>query len=126
VLGIVFVAMALKANTILSDPSDLLLMFIPLLIFYGITFILGTIVGKLFFGREDAIALVYGTAPKNLSIALAIAMIAFGQQGAEIALIIALAYVIQIQTSAWCNKIVNRCFGEPEQPESASLALEHA
>jgi ACR3 family arsenite transporter len=126
VLGIVFVAMALKANTILSNPSGLLLMFVPLLIFYGITFILGTVVGKLFFGREDAIALVYGTAPKNLSIALAIAMIAFGQQGAEIALIIALAYVIQIQTSAWCNKIVNRCFGEPEQFESPSLTLEHA
>lgn len=126
VLGIVFVAMALKAKTILSNPSDLLLMFVPLLIFYGITFVLGTAVGKLFFGREDAIALVYGTAPKNLSIALAIAMIAFGQQGAEIALIIALAYVIQIQTSAWCNKFVNRCFGEPEQSESLALAPERA
>jgi ACR3 family arsenite efflux pump ArsB len=126
VLGIVFVAMALKADTILSNPSDLLLMFVPLLIFYGITFALGTITGKLFFGREDAIALVYGTAPKNLSIALAIAMIAFGPQGAEIALIIALAYVIQIQTSAWCNKIVNRCFGEPQQSESPVLAPERA
>jgi predicted Na+-dependent transporter len=126
VLGIVFVAMALKANTILSNPSELLLMFVPLLIFYGITFVLGTVVGKLFFSREDAIALVYGTAPKNLSIALAIAMIAFGQQGAEIALIIALAYVIQIQTSAWCNKFVNRCFGEPEQAESLILVPKRA
>jgi predicted Na+-dependent transporter len=126
VLGIVFVAMALKANTILSNPSQLLLMFVPLLIFYGITFVLGTVTGKLFFRREDAIALVYGTAPKNLSIALAIAMIAFGQQGAEIALIIALAYVIQIQTSAWCNKLINRCFGEPVQAESPALATERA
>jgi ACR3 family arsenite efflux pump ArsB len=126
VLGIVFVAMSLKADTILSNPSGLLLMFVPLLIFYGITFLLGTIVGKLFFNRADAIALVYGTAPKNLSIALAIAMIAFGQQGAEIALIIALAYVIQIQTSAWCNKLVNRCFGEPAPSESPILAPERA
>jgi ACR3 family arsenite efflux pump ArsB len=124
VLGIVFVAMALKANTILSNPSELLLMFVPLLIFYGITFALGTVAGKLFFGREDAIALVYGTAPKNLSIALAIALVAFGEQGAEIALIIALAYVIQIQTSAWCNKLVNRCFGEPVQSESPILVPE--
>jgi ACR3 family arsenite efflux pump ArsB len=126
VLGIVFVAMALKANTILSNPSELLLMFVPLLIFYGITFVLGTVVGKLFFGREDAIALIYGTAPKNLSIALAIAMTAFGQQGAEIALIIALAYVIQIQTSAWCNKFVDRCFGASEQSESRILEPERA
>jgi predicted Na+-dependent transporter len=126
VLGIVFVAMALKADTILSNPAALLLMFIPLLLFYGITFLLGTMAGKLLFGREDAIALVYGTAPKNLSIALAIAMIAFGQQGAEIASIIALAYVIQIQTSAWCNKFVNRCFGEHQPAESLSLTFEEA
>jgi ACR3 family arsenite transporter len=53
-------------------------------------------------------------------------MIAFGQQGVEIALIIALAYVIQIQTSAWCNKLVNRCFGEPAQSESPILAAERA
>ena len=99
---------------------------VPLLIFYGITFVLGTVTGKLFFGREDAIALVYGTAPKNLSIALAIAMIAFGQQGAEIALVVALAYVIQIQTSAWCNKFVNRCFGRPEEAEVPVLSLERA
>jgi predicted Na+-dependent transporter len=125
-LGIVFVAMALKANTILSNPSELLLMFVPLIIFYGITFVLGTVVGRLFFGRADAIALIYGTAPKNLSIALAIAMTAFGQQGAEIALIIALAYVIQIQTSAWCNKFVDQCFGASEQPESPILEPERA
>ena len=125
-LGIVFVAMALKANTILSNPSELLLMFVPLLIFYGITFVLGTVVGRQFFGRADAIALIYGTAPKNLSIALAIAMTAFGQQGAEIALIIALAYVIQIQTSAWCNKFVDRCFGASERPELPILEPERA
>ena len=70
--------------------------------------------------------MVYGTAPKNLSISLAIAMIAFGQQGAEIALIIALAYVIQIQTSAWCNKLVNRCFGASQPSESPVLAPERA
>jgi ACR3 family arsenite efflux pump ArsB len=126
VLGIVFVAMSLKANTILSKPLDLLLMFVPLILFYGITFVLGTVVGRQFFPRDDAVALIYGTAPKNLSIALAIAMNAFGQQGAEIALVIALAYVIQIQTSAWCNRFVDRCFGEREPSESPALAGEGA
>jgi ACR3 family arsenite efflux pump ArsB len=126
VLGIVFVAMALKANTILSKPGELLLMFVPLILFYGITFALGAVVGELFFNREDAIALIYGTAPKNLSIALAIAMIAFGPQGSEIALIIALAYVIQIQTSAWCNKFVDRCFGPRHKVEAPVLASEQA
>jgi ACR3 family arsenite efflux pump ArsB len=110
-LGMVFVAMALKAETILSNLSGLLLMFVPLILFYAVAFALGTTVGRLLFNRGDGIALVYGAAPKNLSIALAIAMNAFGQQGSEIALIIALAYVVQIQTSAWCNRIVDRCFG---------------
>ena len=110
-LGIVFSAMALKAETILSDPLDLLLLFIPLVLFYAFTFVTGTFVGRTFFGRDDAIALIYGVAPKNLSIALAISMNAFGQAGADIALIIALAYVIQLQTSAWCNKFVDKCFG---------------
>ena len=125
-LSIVFTAMSLKAKTILSDPVGLLLLFVPLILFYAFSFVLGTFVGRRFYGRNDAIALIYGVAPKNLSIALAIAMNAFGVQGAEIALVIALAYVIQIQTSAWCNKFVNRCFGEHVEPEPATLVGERA
>lgn len=121
-LGMVFLAMALKADTILSNPLGLLLMFVPLILFYGLTFSLGTLVGQRFFPRGDAIALIYGTAPKNLSIALAIAMNAFGQQGAEIAL----AYVIQIQTSAWCNRFVDHCFGVREETEPTVLVTERA
>ena len=113
-MGIVFSAMALKANTILSNLSGLLLMFVPLILLYGLMFLMATVSGRLLFNREDSIALIYGTGPKNLSIALAIALTAFGQQGAEIALIIALAYIIQLQTSAWCNRLVDRCFGAPE------------
>ena len=116
-LGIVFSAMALKADTILANPLDLLLLFIPLVLFYAFTFVTGTFVGRTFFGRDDAIALIYGVAPKNLSIALAISMNAFGQAGADIALIIALAYVIQLQTSAWCNKFVDKCFGSRQVAE---------
>jgi ACR3 family arsenite transporter len=125
-LGIVFAAMALKADTILSNPIDLLLMFIPLILFYAFTFTMGTLVGRSFLGRDDAVALIYGVAPKNLSIALAISMNAFGQEGADIALIIALAYVIQLQTSAWCNKFVDRCFGIRQEAESLVLAGKEA
>ena len=125
-LGIVFSAMALKANTILSRPIDLLLLFIPLILFYAFTFVLGTFVGRSFLGRDDGSALIYGVGPKNLSIALAISMNAFGQEGADIALIVALAYVIQLQTSAWCNKFVDRCFDSRQEVESPSLASEQA
>ncbi len=125
-LGIVFSAMALKAETILSNPADLLLLFIPLIVFYAFTFVVGTFVGRSLFGRDDAIALIYGVAPKNLSIALAISMNAFGQEGADIALIIALAYVIQLQTSAWCNRFVDRCFGSRQQVELPAPVAEEA
>lgn len=121
-LGIVFSAMALKAGTILSNPIILLFLFVPLILFYAFTFALGTFVGRSFFDRDDGIALIYGVGPKNLSIALAISMNAFGQEGADIAL----AYVIQLQTSAWCNKFVDRCFGSRQQAESPALVGEEA
>ena len=118
VLGIVFVAMALKAESIMANPLTVLSFFIPLIIIYGFNFLLSTLVGKLWFNREDAIALVYGTVMRNLSIALAIAITVFGEDGAEIALIIAMAYIIQVQAAAWYVKLTDRIFGAPTpQPE---------
>jgi arsenite transporter len=75
---------------------------------------LSTVVGKIWFSREDAIALVYGTVMRNLSIALAIAMTVFGAKaGAEIALIISMSYIIQVQAAAWYVKLSDRWFGKP-------------
>lgn len=112
VLGIVFVAMALKAKDIVNNPLELLSFLIPLAILYVGNFVLSTLVGKFMFDRGDAIALVYGTVMRNLSIALAIAMTAFGkEQGSEIALIIAMAYIIQVQAAAWYVRFTDRIFG---------------
>lgn len=107
VLFIVFVAMALKANTIVAQPAMLISLFIPLVILYGANFILSTIVARYFFSREDGIALIYGSVMRNLSIALAIAMIVFEKKGSDIALIIALAYIIQVQSAAWYVKLTS-------------------
>ena len=112
VLGIVFVAMALKAKDIIANPLVLLSFLIPLAILYVGNFLFSTLIGKFFFNRGDAIALVYGTVMRNLSIALAIAMTAFGkEQGSEIALIIAMAYIIQVQAAAWYVRFSDRIFG---------------
>jgi ACR3 family arsenite efflux pump ArsB len=113
VLGIVFVAMALKAQSIVNHPLTVLSFFVPLIIIYVANFALSTIIGKAFFNRDDAIALVYGTVMRNLSIALAIAITVFGEQGAEIALIIAMGYIIQVQSAAWYVKFTDKIFGEP-------------
>ncbi len=75
---------------------------------------LGTVIGKYYFKRGDAIALVYGTVMRNLSIALAIAINAFGPEGADAALVIAVSYIIQVQSAAWYVKLTDNLFGIPE------------
>jgi len=111
VLGVVFVAMALKAEAVVANPGVLISIFIPLLILYGVNFILATIIGLKFFSRGDGIALVYGTVMRNLSIALAIAVNAFGEAGTSAALVIALGYIIQTQSAAWYVRLTDRVFG---------------
>jgi ACR3 family arsenite transporter len=111
VILIAFVAMSLKAKNIIANPADIVSILVPLTVFYLVSYIFLSLVGRLFFRREDAIAMVFGVVMRDLSIALAIAMTAFGKQGLTIALLIALAYVIQIQSAAWYVHFVDRIFG---------------
>lgn len=113
VLGIVFVSMALKAPDIGRDPAALLTLLWPLVVIYALNFGISTVVGRMLFARGDAIALVYGTVMRNLSIALAIAIGVFRAQGAEAALLIAMAYVVQVQAAAWYVRFTDRFFGAP-------------
>jgi len=114
VILIAFLAMSLKARHIIANPGDIITIMVPLVIFYLLSYILLTITGRLLFKREDAIAMVFGVVMRDLSIALAIAMTAFGREGMTIALLISLAYVIQIQSAAWYVKFINFMFGAPE------------
>ncbi len=112
VVMIAFLAMSLKAKNIIANPGDIISILIPLVVFYIISYVLLTIVGRLFFTREDAISMVFGVVMRDLSIALAIAMTAFGKEGMTIALLISLAYIIQIQSAAWYVKFVDVIFGK--------------
>ncbi len=120
VLGIVFIALALKAKTIAGSPGMLLQILIPLAIIYAVNFALSTVTGKLLLPRGDAIALVYGSVMRNLSIALAIAINAFGAKGSDAALVVAVAYIIQVQSAAWYVKFTNTLFGPPPEPPAES------
>ena len=95
----------------MNQPAVLLAYLLPLVVMYVVNFALSTVLGKMAFARGDAIALVYGTVMRNLSIALAIAMGVFGAKGAEVALLIALAYVVQVQAAAWYVKLTPKIFG---------------
>ena len=124
VVGIVFIAMALKARAIAAAPSMLAYILIPLVIIYGFNFAFSSFIGKRFLPRGDAIALVYGSVMRNLSIALAIAINAFGKQGASAALVVAVAYIIQVQSAAWYVKLTDKIFGpaplDDEQPSKTA------
>lgn len=56
----------------------------------------------------------YGTVMRNLSICLAIAMMTFGKSHPEVALVIVLSFIIQVQAAAWYVRLSNRIFGPPE------------
>jgi nucleotide-binding universal stress UspA family protein len=114
VVLIAFVAMSLKARHIIANPGDIFIILLPLAVFYLVSYALLTVAGRLLFQREDAIAMVFGVVMRDLSIALAIAMTAFGKEGLTIALLISLAYIIQIQSAAWYVKFINVMFGPPK------------
>ncbi len=116
VLAIVFLAIALKARMIVSSPALVLRIMVPLAVFYALNYLIATVIGRRFLTRGDAIAVVYGTAMRNLSIALGIAMASFG---AEAALVLSAAYVVQVQSAAWYVKKTDRVFGPAPSPDHA-------
>lgn len=109
VVLIIFVAISLKATLLINNPSIVLQMILPLILFYAITLFVPLIIGKKFFSKEDAIALSNGTLVRNLSVALSIVLGAF--EGAGIAaLLIAIAYVIQVQLAAWNARLAQKIY----------------
>ncbi|NLK00026.1 MAG: arsenic resistance protein [Clostridia bacterium] len=103
-LLVIFASMGMRAPMILGDPSLLLSAMGILLVFYLANFALSTIVARLQFQRGDALALVFGTVLRNLSIALGIAVTAFDAQAA---LIVTLAFIIQVQGATWYGKLAD-------------------
>ncbi len=117
VLAIVFLAIGLKARMIINEPQLLARIAVPLVIFYVIAFALATIAGRFALSRDDAVAAVYGSVMRNLSIALGIAIASFGP---EAALVLAAAYIVQVQGAAWYTHFADKflCRGADCAPES--------
>jgi len=113
VLGIVFVAMALKASMIIERPGLLVRIAVPIVLFYAVNYLVAIVLGRRFLSRGDAIAVVYATVMRNLSIALGIAMTSFG---AEAALVLAVAFVVQVQSAAGSVHLTDRFFGPAPVP----------
>lgn len=81
-LLLVFIATGLKAHAIIKHPGIIYLPAIAAFIYYAFTFFLmGLLTFKILkIEYPKAIPLIFGTATKNLSIAMALAVTAFGPQ----------------------------------------------
>lgn len=104
-LFIIFTSISMKAKVILNKPEQLISTILLLILFYIINFGLSTLVVKKFYNQSDGYALVYGTVMRNLSIALGLAIASFGP---DTALIITLAFILQVQSAAWYGKLSSK------------------
>lgn len=99
---IIFTSISMKAQAIASKPELLVYSVLLLILFYAFNFTISTLVARRFFSRENGYALIYGTVMRNLSIALGLAIASFGP---DTALIITLAFILQVQSAAWYGKL---------------------
>lgn len=110
-LYVVFVSISTQATMIISNLQLILLAVVVLIVFYGLNYLLSTVVAIKFFNRGDGIALVNGTVLRNLSIAIGLAATSFG---AEAALIVTIAFVVQQQSIAYYGKFSNKLWFKTE------------
>lgn len=111
VVLIIFVAVSLRAKVLVNNPEILLEIVVPILLFYLLVGGSSIFVGRMFFERRDAIALVNGTLIRNLSLSLAIVLSAFPKASIA-AVLIALSYVLQVQIAAWNVRLTKFVFPE--------------
>ena len=113
VVLIIFVAISLKAKVIVNNPGIIIDILIPLLIMYFLFVVVSITTARLFFNREDGIALVNGTLIRALSLSLAITLSTFPEAQLA-ALLIAIAYTLQVQIAAWNVKLTDKLFKKDE------------
>lgn len=89
---IIFVSISVNSSRIISRPELLLFMLIVLLFFYAIIYLASVQIGKHYLNTKDSIALIFGSALRNLAIGIGLAATAFGP---DAVLLVTLAFVIQ-------------------------------
>lgn len=104
-LYVIFMATATRAKFLLANPEAILKGALALVLFYLINFALSTLIARRLLNRADSYTLVYSTVLRNLSIALGLALAAYGPQAA---FLVTLAFMLQVQAAAWYGKVAER------------------
>ncbi|MCE5219769.1 MAG: bile acid:sodium symporter [Clostridium sp.] len=99
---IVFSSISMNASRIASHLDVFAVALLVQVSFFFINYIISAFVGGVLFKPQDAIAFVFGTALRNLAIAMGLAATAFGPNAA---LMVSLAFIIQPQAAAWFVKL---------------------
>ena len=94
VMLIVFIAMAMRSESILADPVASAVTIVPIVGFYILVLAVGTRLGRVLRDPASGVALVYATSMRNLSIAIAV-VVAAPTIPETAVLPIALAYIVQ-------------------------------
>jgi ACR3 family arsenite efflux pump ArsB len=122
VMLIVFIAMTMRSRHILADPVASAGTVVPLVVFYAVVLAVGAGLGRALLNTERAVALVYATSMRNLSIAVAIVVAAETLPPGAV-LPIALAYLIQPPLGAVYMHYRRDVVGEGLSPREAIARL---
>ena len=121
-LWVVFVSASSRAETIMANLELLAVAVAAIVLFYLVLLASSTVVARAAFDRAKGIALVNGTALRNLSIAIGIAATQFE---VEATVLVTLAFIIQQQGIAYyVNLAGKRWFREPDDDPAASDAAQ--
>ncbi len=101
VVTLIALVTGMRAPMLAADPWLLLRIALPLIVGYGVMVLSLHWLGSRLFVYADRIAMINGTMIRNLSLSLAIALSVFDTMGAEIALVVAVAYMVQVQAAGW-------------------------
>jgi predicted Na+-dependent transporter len=102
---IIFTSISINAQLIIDSLDIFIVAFMVQIMFYAINYLISASVGRVFFNQPDAYALVFGTALRNLSTAIGLAVSSFG---ANAALMVSLAFLIQGQAAAMFITLNNK------------------
>ncbi|BBF43546.1 arsenical-resistance protein ACR3 [Lachnospiraceae bacterium KM106-2] len=104
----VVIMFASEGKKLLDNPMLLIEMFIPLMLFFAITFFIGQMVGRfLKFKRKDIVALNFTTLARNSPLSLAIAVATFPNQPL-ISLALVIGLLIELPVLSFISGILLR------------------
>ncbi len=102
---IVFASISMNADRIASHLNIFVIALLVQVAFYVINYGMAVVAGRVLFKEPDALALVFATVLRNLSISIGLAATAFGPNAA---LMVSLAFLIQAQAAAWFIRLNER------------------